>query len=330
MIFSIIKWVVIAVVLSLVALWIWQGGFWKIAQYAQIIPEPSASVDGIDILSRLSPLPSEGIELWDTPNFFEDTGSGEYGGADYENYEAMQYEETGGTVPQPNQAATGERSQYAGVITLKNGNVLSDSPDTEYLVIEAGNALAGSVNITGWSLQSMTTRFRMTLPAAAQPFRQGVVNQVKPVLLTSGGSVIVTTGMSPIGVSFRENGCTGYLAQTQTFVPALSNSCARPTELLPRSAYNEAQYGLSCIEAVERLAPCTYPIELPRDITYQCRAALVHTFSYAGCTAVYGGDTSRLGPWRLYLALGNEIWKNTHDTIRLLDDRGRTVTTFSY
>ena len=77
MVLSILKWVGIAMVLSLVALWLWQGGYWQIAKYAEVIPNPldATSTD------QLYKLPGQ-------PEFFtvEDTTSAademEYGAAD--------------------------------------------------------------------------------------------------------------------------------------------------------------------------------------------------------------------------------------------------------
>ena len=40
MVLSILKWVGIAMVLSLIALWLWEGGYWQIAKFAQVIPNP--------------------------------------------------------------------------------------------------------------------------------------------------------------------------------------------------------------------------------------------------------------------------------------------------
>jgi hypothetical protein len=320
MVISILKWVAIAMVLSLFALWLWQGGYWKIANYAQIIPNP---LDATSTSGGLYQLPGQ-------PDFFtiDDTTSApdemEYGAADYGNASDVLYQS--GTYD-PNAA----RSPYAGFIELQIGG--ADRPDVngEYVVIRASDFVTLPIPVSGWSLKSAYTGRRAIIPLAASPFYQGVVNTVEPIELSSGESVILSTGVSPVGVSFRETVCTGYLGQTQQFSPALSNSCPRPTDLMPRSNENAARYGASCLDYVERLPQCSFPTIFPSDLSSACRNYLTTTFTYNGCTQVYGSRSgSAMSTWRAYYASGEELWQNEHDSIVLTDEQGRTVASVSY
>ena len=170
-----------------------------------------------------------------------------------------------------------------------------------------------------------------TVPLAASPFVQGVVNSVDTITLSAGEAVLLTSGTSPVGVSFRETTCTGYLSQTQRFSPPLSNACTRPSVLLPRSPAKEAQYGTSCFDLIERLPQCTYPTIMPSTITPACRSMLTDALSYGGCMRSYEqGAVKHMNTWRAYQSSANELWGNSHDTLVLLDGYGRIVTTLSY
>lgn len=89
---------------------------------------------------------------------------------------------------------------------------------SEYAIIHADQ----ETDITGWSVQEITTGRRSYITSAAPDFKMGVVNTVDRVILADGGDAILSSGVSPTGVSFRENVCTGYLEEHQTFVPSLT------------------------------------------------------------------------------------------------------------
>lgn len=319
MVLSILKWVGIAMVLSLIALWLWQGGYWKIAKFAEIIPNPLEATT-TDAQYRL---PGQ-------PDFFtvDDTTSAademEYGASDYQNPRDALYD-TGAS--DPNAA----RSPYAGFVDLQIGAADRKDVDAEYVVIRASDFATVPIPVSGWSLKSSYTGRRAIIPLAASPFYQGVVNSVQPITLGSGESVIFSSGVSPVGVSFRETVCTGYLGQTQQFSPALSNSCPRPTDLLPRSGANAQRYGANCLDYVERLPQCSYPMLLPNELSPACRTYLTNTFTYNGCMQAYAQRGSlNMNTWRAYYASSEELWQNEHDSIVLTDGEGRTVATINY
>lgn len=249
----------------------------------------------------------------------------EYGAADYQNpsdalYAANAYGPGGS-----------DRSPYANFVELQIGS--ADTPDrnAEYVVIRASDFVTVPITVSGWTLKSAYTGRRAIVPLAASPFYQGVVNSVQPIALGAGESVIVSSGISPIGVSFRETTCTGYLAQTQQFSPALANSCPRPTDLLPRTPDNAARYGGSCLDFVERLPQCSYPSIVPNDLSPACRSFLANTFTYSGCMQSYGShSSSNMHTWRAYESSGDELWQNGHDSISLYDEAGRVVATVNY
>ena len=319
MVLSILKWVGIAMVLSLIALWLWEGGYWQIAKFAEVIPNP-LDATSTDASYKLPGQP----EFFTVPDTTSNSNEMEYGGADHARagdalYDTSTYD--------PNAV----RSPYAGFVELQIGAADRADVDAEYVVIRASDFVTVPVTVSGWTLKSAYTGRHAVVPLAASPFYQGVVNTVKPISLGSGESVILSSGISPVGVSFRETSCTGYLGQTQEFSPALSNSCPRPTDLMPRNAENAARYGAACLDYVEHLPQCSYPTLLPNDLSAACRSYLTTAFTYNGCTQAYGARSDiNMSSWRAYYSSSEELWQNEHDSIVLSDEQGRVVSTLNY
>src|SRR3989344_2077555 len=109
------------------------------------------------------------------------------------------------------------------MVTLSQAAATESATAHEYLELDAREGIS-AVSLTGWSLQSMVSGVRIPIPGAATPFIIGIVNQLPPVVLAPGQTALVVTGASPVGVSFRENRCTGFLEQVQSFDPALANA----------------------------------------------------------------------------------------------------------
>jgi hypothetical protein len=77
-----------------------------------------------------------------------------------------------------------------------------------------------NVSITGWSLEIGERRF--TLGGASSIPKHGAINDESPIVLSDRASIIVSSGESPIGVSFRENMCTPFFGKYQGFEPQLT------------------------------------------------------------------------------------------------------------
>ena len=184
----------------------------------------------------------------------------------------------------------------------------------------------------GWSLQSVYTGIRAYIPTAASSFMMGVVNDRDSIQLPPGASAIINSGMSPVGTSFRENICTGYLEQLQNFSPSLSNSCPTPASSLPLTPENLRIYGETCFDFLQTIPSCTSPLQnIPGNISSDCRSFALNTLSYNGCVLKNRFRPSFItGSWRIYLESDTELWRNTHDIIRLLDGEGRTVDVLTY
>jgi hypothetical protein len=228
----------------------------------------------------------------------------------------------------------GDPSPYADRIRIsgEEGAKLYDAR-AEYVQVHAEFGNTAPMDMTGWSLQSALTGVRALFPQAASPFIMGTANETRGVSLEPGNSAIVVSGQSPSGFSFRENVCTGYLEQLQDFTPPLNSSCPTPSDLLPLTPDNLRTYGDACFDYVRDLPACHFPpsTSLPPGLSGACRNFIVTNFTYNGCVANYRARTSfALDSWRLYLGTPAELWRNSHDIIRLLDRDGRTVDVLTY
>ena len=187
-------------------------------------------------------------------------------------------------------------------------------------------------DITGWSLQSALSGVRAYVPRGAENFYMGVVNEQRNIQLNPGSSATVLSGYSPVGTSLRENLCSGYLNQLQTFVPRLEERCPASSEALPLSAENLQVYGDACVDFVKTVPYCSAPLQsFTPELSPSCRNFLANTLSYNGCVSMYRHRSSFAGDsWRIYLNASRELWRNSHDVIRLLDAEGKTVDAIAY
>lgn len=206
----------------------------------------------------------------------------------------------------------------------------SQDAHAQYLVIETSSANAVPLSLSGWSLQSVVSGTRTALPSATDLFRQGTVNTVRNTSLAPGDVAIVATGFSPVGVSFRENRCSGYLDQFQRFAPSLQTRCPSATETIPDTPENHAAYGDSCFAYMGSLRPCQFPAQTSAGVSPSCTAALQNALSYNACVDMHQHEAGFAGnTWRLFLGSPTALWR-AHDTIRLLDEKGQVVDTLTY
>ncbi len=226
----------------------------------------------------------------------------------------------------------GNASVHTGAISLAGaGGIRSDAVQEEYLEIVADSRNTASVDISGWSLESAISGTRVYLPGGTSAFLMGTANPLGPIVLDPGGLAIVSSAASPVGASFRENSCTGYLSQFQAFNPPLGGECPMPSAILSLTEENLRIYGDGCFDVVNSLQACEFPQNLPDTLYASCRAFLADRLSYNGCVQQNRTrSTFQKNMWRVYLGAERELWRNSHDAIRLLDAAGRTVDVFVY
>lgn len=223
-----------------------------------------------------------------------------------------------------NSQTFGSPSPYSVGVSLSEGGAQNADPQTEYLIIQ--NDGSQTLDITGWAIQSVQTRAQSFIPRGASFFALGAVNQQDDIELAPGGTAIVTTGLSPVGTSFRENMCSGYLGQLQNYTPQIASTCPAPAAY----AAQASQYGQACADFVSSLPACTFPQSVA-NLPSACQNFVQTAFSYNGCVQATRSDPRFASAnWRIFLGDSQELWNNPHDTIRILDSKGRVVAVTSY
>jgi hypothetical protein len=194
----------------------------------------------------------------------------------------------------------------------------------EYIVLSA----EADIDITGYRLLSSKSGASAAIPTGTTAPRSGVLTNIA---LLKGEEAVITTGNSPVGSSFRENKCVGYLGIT-SFVPPLANrSCPSPTDELGRGYSGSASSYEECRTIVSRIPRCEANPDVPREASSECEHFIEARLNYQGCVDAHFNDADFRGDtWRVYLSQSRELWRSDNETIRLLDREGRTVDIYSY
>ncbi len=226
----------------------------------------------------------------------------------------------------------GNPSPQYGAVVIGAGNAVADSAGREYLTISALYSNGGEVSLSGWSLQSLVSGVRVPLPEAAGIFELGAIQTTEAASLAPGEVAVIASGQSPVGSSFRENICSGYLEQFQPFTPPIEKTCPSPREEMPVTAENLYTYGDACVDFVASLPSCAFytgPVSASAPVS--CDRFIGEVLSYNGCVGRHRSEPGfRRSVWRLFLGSPAELWGNTHDVIRLLDEKGMTVDVLTY
>lgn len=238
----------------------------------------------------------------------------------------------------------GDGSSLAGDATIANPSPLhgqvrivnvaaghDGDEESEYVAIELASEATAPVTISGWRLRSDATYKSAVIPNGAVLPKRGV-NRTAPITLEPGDRALIATGDSPIGVSFRENRCTGYFGTRQEFRPSLYSDCPAPLDEFERFYEGNQLADDSCYEYVRSIPQCTNPSVRDRPrLTARCEAFIDEYLEYDGCVAAHALEPGFRGDeWRVYLDRNSALWKNSREAIRLLDANGKTVDLYTY
>jgi hypothetical protein len=230
-------------------------------------------------------------------------------------------------------AAFGTPSPYRGLVTISHntGSLANQDPKEQYIELRTSRNATSGVDITGWRLISTATTTSLGLPQGTKVPTVGDINPTAHIILEPGDTAIVSTGDSPIGVSFEENACTGYLGHLQQFSPTLDNSCPRPVDEFNRYFSGNALRDENCYNLMNTTPQCTVPDDRKPRLSSYCFDMIDHYLNYNGCVNIHRNDVEfESGTWRIYLNQDKSIWKPSRDAIRLVDTQGRTVDLFTY
>lgn len=227
------------------------------------------------------------------------------------------------------------RSPFAGRVTLKAGNAKQTDKVKEYVELTANTANTSDVNITGWYLESYVTESEAKIPLGKRYLEDHRYTDKEPIWLKPGETALVTTGDTPITVSFRENKCTGYLDDIDDYYPALSKRCPlAPDELLVYGK-DVDEDDEECGEFVESISRCEWVSTKEINdapISSSCESFVKRVLDYPGCVERHDEDADFYtgGKWRIYLGEGRELWRSADEIIRLVDKEGRVVDVVEY
>lgn len=336
MIRQILGWLIAAIIVIAIIAWILSGGLGRAITYARSL------TDAGSYLSLNATSSGQEFRLPGQPDFSNTVGNTLQTDTGYvDNYVTPDYGsippvDAGPTSPPDAPGLRGEQdprtfgspSPYAGHVTFVGHNT-TGNVRTEYVVVQAAPGNSAAVSLAGWTIQSALTTVRVALPQASNLFVQGVLNTSSAPILEPGAAAVVASGISPVGVSFHLNRCSGYLAQLEQFTPTLSSACPAGAEI-PIAQGADAE----CFSYLNSLPSCRFPggpaAQNP-GVPENCRRLASEVLSYNGCVSTFKNSPGfALPEWRLYLTLSAPVWKPTHDTIRLLDNAGRVVDVLSY
>lgn len=217
------------------------------------------------------------------------------------------------------------------IIEKRTTGLIKTTAKEEYLTISASRRNEENISIGGWQLESLISKKKVVIGGAAPLFRSGVINSEPTISLKAGEKIIISTGRSPIGASFRVNKCAGYFEQFQDFSPRLRASCPRPSDEFDRFA-NMPINDFTCEDIVDRMRSCEMPLSsLPIGTTNECSEFISSAINYTGCVKNHRDDLDFIeDEWRVFLGRSEELWREKRETIRLLDNEGKVVDTYTY
>ena len=216
-------------------------------------------------------------------------------------------------------------SPYYQKVEIRRVYAKKDDFTKDYLMLR--NNKKETVNITGWTIK--TKRETITIPQAVaklgHPFSTSDNSDIK---LAYRDEVIISAGLSPQGVNFRTNKCTGYLDQLSQFYPSLDENCP----YLEESKYSHLSN--ACQDFIDGLSRCQIPDysdDWDVSTDSQCTNFLSEKFNYKQCYQDYHREVDFFkDEWRVCLNKSIDIFDNDGDTIILRDKEGLVVDKYSY
>lgn len=215
-------------------------------------------------------------------------------------------------------------SFYHGWVSLSAGTAGSAIyPGREYVSLTITKENLSYLDVSDWSLvNSAGQQFKLG-NASNLPLR-GQLNPEQKIILNAGDTIIVSSGASPLGVSFRQNACSGYLEQFQDFFPPIDqNRC-------PNSYYYGNGLSNDCRNYINDIPSCQTVVDFPPGVSAACQSYISNEIGYNACVRTSENSPEFLGnTWRVYLNQNAEIWK-PHDMITLRDSENKIVASIKY
>ncbi len=200
------------------------------------------------------------------------------------------------------------------------------NPNEEYVELIASRSNSNDVNISGWKLRNSVGK-EIEIKKADNLAYVGMLNNEEDIMISPGNRIIISTGNSPIGVSFQVNKCSGYLEQFQNFNPLLTQNCPHPVDTAKNQSLDQ-----SCISYISTLQECkVYTGQIPEGLSSTCTDYIRDNINHNSCIDAHKNDNDFYsGQWRIFLGSDIELWNNTSDLIRLYDTNGNLIDSAAY
>ena len=221
-------------------------------------------------------------------------------------------------------------SPYSGSVVFLDrvSGIRESNPDREHFIILVSNNVINPVIVTDWKIFDRQVKRSYRFPAGVKVLGSNEVSS--PVAVQAGDTVVVSSGGSPVGVSFLVNKCSGYRSQFKKFVPTIKTACPEPI----REFSQDGTVPISdviCYETVSNLPICTAAAPLPSGTSKECRVFLKEVLNEKGCVKRHRNDADFLSSeWRLFLDSEVGLWKNRDNVLYLLDENDLLVATLIY
>lgn len=185
-------------------------------------------------------------------------------------------------------------------------------PQKEYATLQLSGISSGTPRIAS-DFSLLQNGFLVKIGGSVKTFLIGEVTETRPIVLTESGTVVIHSGRSPVGVSFQENKCTGFLQEFQEFTPPLLKNCPRINDLIAKQGVDVTD---ECRSYFDTLPEC---ISLPSSAPTQCKDVLIEFTPYNQCVEALKNDQDfTRNTWQVYLESPTSLWATT-SPIQLLD-----------
>ena len=225
----------------------------------------------------------------------------------------------------PDEPSNYSDSQY--VTFSINTTSRTKEPNDEHVTIRLSPKAPQKVKITGWKIKSNYSGEDVTIPQATGWYYPGSQSFLEDVHLNPGETAYISTGQSPIGVSFKTNLCSGYLENYYDFYPSIPRYCP---DIKSLAHFPDNPYYASCWNTIESLSKCAVVPKLPANIASDCAQFLTKNLNYKSCVDNFSSTQNFKGKdWRIYLGRSETLWKTDRERIILLNSAGETVASYS-
>ncbi len=227
------------------------------------------------------------------------------------------------------------QTKTAEVVKVPNKLVIaglyrSSDPNTEYLALRAARENTAPVVLTGLTLRSAGNGNETRIPTAWKLPFPGASGDGAEVLLAPGEVAYIISGHPPIGLSFKDNICMGYLTSGMNSSPSPSRECPS----VARGPLPQAPDHLSdaCLDFLDQIPLCTMP-QIPLSLSGDgsCQAYIVKNANYNSCVSLHKNEAGFYrGAWYLYLNRSSSFWKSRRESAELRDPQGRLIDAYTY